>query len=142
MLIVGFILATTNSPLHLGIDFKGGTMVTLKTDKTDEMLQNEFGTYPLTIITHGTGGEKTLRFSDMPNDRHMDLATHVNTNYPGSSIEQIGSTFSAANQMQALIAVIIAFIGLAATVFIIFRNPVPWLRSLWPRSRTSWPPWR
>ena len=28
LLIVGFTLATTGSPLHLGIDFKGGTMVT------------------------------------------------------------------------------------------------------------------
>jgi preprotein translocase subunit SecF len=125
MLIIGFTLATVGTPLHLGIDFKGGTMVTLKTDNTDEMLQNEFGSYPINIITHGSGGEKTLRFSDMSNDRYMDLATYVNTNYPGSPIEQIGSTFSAANQMQALIAVIIAFIGMAATVFIIFRNPVP-----------------
>ncbi len=39
LLIVGYTFATTQSPLHLGIDFKGGTMVTLKTDKTDDALQ-------------------------------------------------------------------------------------------------------
>ncbi len=40
-------------------------------------------------------------------------------------IESVGSTFSAANQGQAVIAVIVAFIGMAITVFVIFRNPVP-----------------
>jgi preprotein translocase subunit SecF len=125
LLIVGFTFATTGSPLHLGIDFKGGTMVTLKTDKTDEALNTEFGAYPIKIITHGSNGEKTLRFGDMSNEMQTELAAYVNTHYQGSPIEQIGSTFSAANQVQAVVAVVIAFIGMAATVFIIFRNLVP-----------------
>ena len=125
LLIVGFTLATVGSPLHLGIDFKGGTMVTIKTDKADQALQDEFGAYPLKLITHGTGGEKTLEFSSMSDAQQKELATYVNGHYGGASIEQIGSTFSAANQVQAVIAVIIAFIGMAITVFIIFRSPVP-----------------
>ncbi|OPY29649.1 MAG: Protein-export membrane protein SecF [Methanocella sp. PtaU1.Bin125] len=125
ILIVGFTFATTGSPLHLGIDFKGGTMVTLKTDRTDEALNTEFGAYPIKIITHGSGGEKTLRFSDMSNEQETALAAYVNDHYPGSPIESIGSTFSAANQVQAVIAVLVAFAGMAITVFIIFRNPIP-----------------
>ena len=125
LLIVGYTLATTGSPLHLGIDFKGGTMVTLKTDKTDQALESEFGAFPLNMITHGNGGEKMLQFSDMSKDSKADLATYVNNHYANSPIESVGSTFSAANQGQALIAVIVAFIGMAITVFVIFRNPVP-----------------
>jgi len=125
LLIVGYTLATTGSPLHLGIDFKGGTMVTLKTDNTDQALESEFGAYPLTMITHGNGGEKMLQFSAMSKDRQGDLAAYVNNHYPDSLIESVGSTFSAANQAQAVIAVIVAFIGMAITVFVIFRSPVP-----------------
>jgi preprotein translocase subunit SecF len=125
LLIVGYTLATTGSPLHLGIDFKGGTMVTLKTDKTDQALQDEFSGYPLTLITNSNGGEKMLQFSDMSKDRKSDLAAYVNSHYTDPLIESVGSTFSAANQVQALIAVIVAFIGMAITVFIIFRSPVP-----------------
>jgi preprotein translocase subunit SecF len=125
LLIIGYTLATTGSPLHLGIDFKGGTMVTLKTEKTDEALQSEFGAYPLSQITHGSSGEKMLQFSDMPQDRKADLSTYVNSHYTNPMIETVGSTFSVANQGQAVLAVIIAFIGMAITVFIIFRSPVP-----------------
>jgi preprotein translocase subunit SecF len=125
LLIVGYTFATTGSPLHLGIDFKGGTMVTLKTDKTDQALQDEFGAYPLKMITHGNSGEKMLQFSDMPKDRQNDLATYINSHYTNPLIESVGSTFSAANQAQAAIAVLVAFIGMALTVFIIFRSLVP-----------------
>ena len=125
LLIVGYTLATTGSPLHLGIDFKGGTMVTINTDKSDQALQDEFSGFPLTLITHGSGGEKMLQFSDMSKDRKSDLATYVNGHYTDPLIESVGSTFSAANQVQAVIAVVVAFIGMAITVFIIFRSPVP-----------------
>jgi preprotein translocase subunit SecF len=125
LLIIGYVLATTGSPLHLGIDFKGGTMVTLKTDKSDDALRSEFGAYPLSMITHGSSGEKMLQFSDMPQDRKDALAPYVNSHYTNPMIETVGSTFSIANQGQALIAVIIAFIGMALTVFIIFQSPVP-----------------
>jgi preprotein translocase subunit SecF len=125
LLIVGFTFATQNAPLHLGIDFKGGTLATLKTDKSDQALQTEFGAYPIKIITSSSNGEKNLQFSALTTDQQNSLAAYINTNYPGASIASIGSTFSAANQMQAVIAVIVAFIGMAITVFIIFRNPVP-----------------
>ena len=125
LLIIGYTWATTSAPLHLGIDFKGGTMVTLHTDKSDAALQDEFGGYPLKLITHESNGDKTLQFSDMSTERRSDLAAYVNQHYAGASIATIGSTFSAANQTQAVYALIIAFIGMAITVFIIFRSPVP-----------------
>ena len=45
--------------------------------------------------------------------------------YPGSSLQQTGSTISAANQIQAVEAIAVAFIGMAITIFIIFRNFIP-----------------
>ncbi len=86
---------------------------------------SEFGAYPLNQITHGNSGEKMLQFSDLSKDRLGELTAYVNKNYTNPPIESVGSTFSVANQGQAVIAVIIAFIGMAITVFIIFRSPVP-----------------
>jgi preprotein translocase subunit SecF len=125
LLIVGYTLATTGYPLHLGIDFKGGTMVTLKTDRTDQALENEFSAFPLKSITHGNSGEKMLQFSEMSKDQLGELSAYANSHYTNPLIESVGSTFSVANQGQAVLAVIIAFIGMAITVFIIFRSPVP-----------------
>jgi len=125
LIIIGYTFATEGSPLHLGLDFKGGTLATIKTDKTDQQLRDEFGAYPLNLIIAGSSGEKELRFSAMSTAQQQDLARQVNQNYPGASIQQIGSTFSQANQAQAVLAVIVAFIGMAITVFVIFRNFVP-----------------
>jgi preprotein translocase subunit SecF len=125
LLITGYILLTVHSPLHLGLDFKGGTLLTIKADKTDAQLQSEFASYPLNLITRDPSGAVTLRFSDMSQDAYNSLATYANKNYPGAQIEQTGSTFSATNQVMAVIAVAVAFGLMAVVIFIIFRDFVP-----------------
>src|SRR5271157_182469 len=126
LLITGYTLLTIGSPLHLGLDFKGGTLITLKTDKTDSQLQNEFSKYPLSLITRDPNtGDTMLQFSDMDTQLGTGLAGYVNTNYPGASFEQTGSTFSATNQSQAVIAIIVAFALMAVVIFIIFRDFIP-----------------
>ncbi|MCD1294678.1 protein translocase subunit SecF [Methanocella sp. CWC-04] len=125
ILIVGYTQLTESAPVHLGLDFKGGSMVTIHTDKTDQQLQEEFSNYPIKLIAQGSGGEKTLRFSTMDDRKQEELAEYVNKNYEGAMIEYTGSVFSQANQSQAVIAILVAFLGMAITVFIIFRNFVP-----------------
>ena len=65
LLIIGYTYLTVQSPLHLGLDFKGGTLVTIKTDKSDDQLKTEFAGYPLDLITRDPNGGAMLRFSDM-----------------------------------------------------------------------------
>jgi preprotein translocase subunit SecF len=125
LIIIAYTFVTVGTPLRLGLDFQGGTMVTVKTDKTGQQLQDEFRGYPLKLITYGSNGEKTLRFDRMPDARQSELAEYVNKNYPGAIIEYIGGVFSQANQGQAVTAVLVAFAGMAITVFIIFRSFVP-----------------
>jgi preprotein translocase subunit SecF len=125
LLVTGFTFVTVGSPLHLGVDFKGGTMITLKTDHSDAQLLSEFGSYPVSLVSDASNGLKTVRFDQMSSAEQDSLANYVNANYPGSSIEHTGSTFSAANQAQAVWAIVIAFIGMAVAIFVIFRSPVP-----------------
>lgn len=127
LIIIGLTYVTTGAPLHLGLDFQGGTMVTMKTDKTDAQIYSEFNAnnYPVNLVTTGSNGEKSLRFSSMESDKQQALARFVNDHYQGAIIEHTGSVFSQSNQNQAAIAVLVAFVGMALTVFIIFRNFVP-----------------
>jgi preprotein translocase subunit SecF len=125
LLITGFTMLTVGTPLHLGLDFKGGTVVTLKTDKTDAQLQQEFSTYPLNIITRDPSGSAMVRFNPMSQDQLDSLTSLLAQSYPGASLEHTGSTFSAANQSQAVVAVIAAFALMALVIFIIFRDFIP-----------------
>ncbi|WP_424358639.1 protein translocase subunit SecF [Methanocella sp. MCL-LM] len=125
LLIIGYTFATTGSPLHLGLDFKGGTLITIKTDKSDEQLQTEFAKYPLKLITTGNAGTKSMQFATMDSNQLRELTGYVNANYNNPPIEQVGGVFSEANQSQAVLAVLVAFVGMAITVFVIFRNIVP-----------------
>jgi preprotein translocase subunit SecF len=125
LLITGFTWLTVGTPLHLGLDFKGGTMVTLKTDKADAQLQSEFASYPLSLITRDPSGSVSIRFSQMDQGQLDGLTTYLSKNYPSSTMEHTGSTFSAANQSQAVIAIVAAFILMAIVIFIIFRDFVP-----------------
>lgn len=125
LLITGYTLLTAGSPLHLGLDFKGGTVVTLKTDKSDAQLQNEFSGYPLSLITRDPSGSVMLRFSQMDQPRLDSLTAYLIKAYPGSSLEHTGGTFSAANQSQAVIAIAAAFVLMALVIFIIFKDFIP-----------------
>ncbi|AFC99033.1 Preprotein translocase subunit SecF [Methanocella conradii HZ254] len=126
LLVTGFTWLTVGAPLHLGLEFKGGTSVTIKTDKTDQQLQEEFSSYPLNLITRDPNqGTVMLRFSQMGQAQLDSLAAYLAKSYPGATIEHTGSTFSAANQGQAVVAIVVAFALMAVVIFIIFRDFVP-----------------
>jgi preprotein translocase subunit SecF len=126
LLIIGFTWLTAGSPLHLGLDFKGGTLISIKTDKSDTQLQNEFSGYPLNLITRDPNtGAVNLQFSEMSAGQGDSLVSYVNANYSDASVEQTGSTFSATNQSQAVIAIVAAFVLMALVIFVIFRDFIP-----------------
>lgn len=125
LLITGFTWLTVGSPLHLGLDFKGGTAVTIKTDKTDDQLKGEFSGYPLTLISRDPSGSAILQFSQMDENQLSALTTYIGKAYPGAVEEHTGATFSATNQGQALVAIAAAFVLMALVIFVIFRDFVP-----------------
>ncbi len=125
LLITGFTWLTVGTPLHLGLDFKGGTLIKLKTDKTDAQLQSEFTGYPLQPITRDPSGMVMLQFSQMDDTHVRSLSTYLNQSYPTASMEHTGSTFSATNQSDAVVGIIAAFALMAVVIFIIFRDFIP-----------------
>jgi preprotein translocase subunit SecF len=60
------------------------------------------------------------------NDQELSsLASQIDARYPDAKVDQIGATFGATLQQQALIALIFSFIGMSIVVFLAFRTFVP-----------------
>lgn len=124
--IVGFMFVTTGMPVTPGIDFAGGTAVTIHTTDTKDQIAAYYADYPLKSIDEGVGaGGYYVRFGPMSNEDMMQFNTDTNAKYPNANIDQIGANFGATLQSQAMFALLFAFIGMAVVVFLAFRKIVP-----------------
>jgi len=124
MIFIALNMATSGMPVTPGLDFSGGTAVTIRTTQTDDQLQTVFAAYPLKEISD-MNDAKFLKFGTMDDATSKSLATLVSQTYPDASISQISETFGKSLQYQAFIALIFSFIGMAIVVFISFRTFVP-----------------
>ncbi len=125
VVIVLITILTTGMPVTPGIDFAGGTAVTVYTDDTKEELQAYFSGYDLQSIDEGISGGYYLKFGPMSNEEMIAFNDYILAGYPDAGIDQIGANFGATLQSQALLALLFAFIGMAVVVFIAFRKVLP-----------------
>jgi len=122
--VIAYTVATTGMPVTPGLDFSGGTAVTIRTTDSNAQLHTVFADYPLTEISD-MNDAKFLKFGTMTDAQSQSLAALVSQKYSDASISQISETFGQSLQAQALIALIFSFIGMAIVVFISFRTFVP-----------------
>lgn len=115
----------TGMPITPGMDFAGGTAVTVFTANTPEQISVAFADYPLIDVESGINEGKYLKFGPMEDSQFRALSTLVLEKYPDAKIDQIGASFGATLQEQAVIALAFSFILMAIVVFAIFRIFVP-----------------
>jgi preprotein translocase subunit SecF len=125
LVLLALNMATTGMPVTPGIDFSGGTAVTIFSPDSREQIQSTFAGYPLIDVSEGVNGGKFLKFGSMDDARYKDLSMLIYQKYPDASINQIGETFGKTLQSQAVLAMIFSFIGMAIVVFVSFRTFVP-----------------
>jgi preprotein translocase subunit SecF len=115
-----------DSPVRLGMDFKGGIIVTIITDKTNEELTARFAAYPIASI-RDTGGanEKSIEFGPMSDPQKDELITLLKAEYGSYELRDISPLFGKELQGQAVKAVLIAFTLMAIVVFVAFRTVLP-----------------
>ncbi len=123
IVIITFIM--TGMPVTPGIDFAGGTAVTIYTDDSKEELEAYFEGYYLKSIDEGISGGYYLKFGPMSNEEMMAFNDYILEGYPDAGIDQIGANFGATLQAQAFLALLFAFLGMAVVVFIAFRKILP-----------------
>jgi len=124
LLVLAFMFASSGAPVKLGMEFKGGTMIAVTTPEPADSLKLKYSDYPI-IDARSAGERVVMQFGPMDNKQQRALEDDVTSTYTGVEIKQIGAVYGSALQMQALKAVVISFIGMAAVVFLIFRTVVP-----------------
>ena len=124
LVLIALNMVSTGMPVTPGIDFSGGTAVTLITTDTKEQITSYFAEYPLVEVSD-MGNGKFLKFGLMDDAKYKSLTSFINQKYPDARIDQIGETFGKALQSQAVLALIFSFIGMSIVVFLSFRTFVP-----------------
>lgn len=126
LIIIAFMTVYTGSPVSLGMDFVGGTQFSVTTALTEEQLTDMFSDYPLNDIRI-SGNRVVLQFSMMGSEELTALENFIYGNSAFRDIEeqQVSPIYSTQLQRTALFAVVLSFIGMAAVVFILFRQIVP-----------------
>jgi preprotein translocase subunit SecF len=125
LILLSLNMVTTGMPVKPGIDFSGGTAVTLDTADTADQLRATFAAYPLTEVSEGVNNGKFLKFGAMDDAQFRSLAELISQKYPEAKIDQIGESFGKTLQQQAVIAIIFSFIGMAIVIYLSFRTFVP-----------------
>jgi preprotein translocase subunit SecF len=124
LVLIALNMVATGMPVTPGIDFSGGTAVTVITTDTREQITSYFAGYPLTEVSDMNNG-KFLKFGLMDDAKYKSLTSLINQKYPDSRIDQIGETFGKALQSQAALALVFSFIGMSIVIFLSFRTFVP-----------------
>jgi len=122
--VLSYTYVSSGSPVKLGVEFRGGVIVTFDSDKSPLKLREEFSAYPV-IQARAAGNQRMVEFKSMSREQSDSLVAYVNSRYGGVQIRQTGEIISASNQRQTLKAIIFSFLGMAVVVFVIFRTIVP-----------------
>jgi len=95
-------MVSTGMPVTPGIDFSGGTAVTIVTADTKEQLQSTFAGYPLVDISEGVNNGYFLKFGAMDDAKFRSLSALISEKFPDAKVDQIGETFGKTLQSQAV----------------------------------------
>lgn len=124
LLIMGFTYSTTGAPVNLGMEFKGGTMISFQTDESTGELESNYMDYPL-VDLRKTGDRAVLQFGPMEKNLQTEVEKAITSAYSSVEIQQVGAIYGKDLQMQALQALLLSLLGMSVVIFLIFRNFIP-----------------
>ena len=122
VLLVSFV--SSGSPVILGMEFQGGTQISVETTDSPAVIEKMYSSYPITDARQ-TGSRVIMQFGVMDNEQQRQLEKDVMGRYSNVEIRQVGPIYGHDLQVQAMQALVISFIGMAIVVFLLFRTFVP-----------------
>jgi len=124
LISLGVTYLSTGSPMHLGIEFTGGTLVTVPATESEDAVAAQFAGYPLADIRN-VGSRYMLQFGPMSNSEYTQLAKLINSKYSNNAeIRYMGPIYSKELQAQAIRYIPLSFLLMAIVVFLVFREPI------------------
>lgn len=123
-------LFTIKDRLNLDIDLKGGTQISL--DSSEQLdtakLQTLLSKYDANVRSARSASSHTTVIEVSAEKSAPDIVSEITKagyKFSGYSVQTVGAALGASFFQQAQIAMTLAFVFMAATVFIIFRIPAP-----------------
>ena len=126
ILILGGWYLATGSPVNPGIEFTGGTEITLISDGGTDPIYSTFN-WPIDsirpIATQTNAYIVTFQSSTVQPEQ-LELASS-NAGFEVLAVQSTSPSFGAESQTLALLGIMMAFIGMAIVVFLLFRKLIP-----------------
>jgi len=122
--VLGTNTLTTGSPITLGYEFVGGTVISFVSDQTPAELMAEFSQYG-PVDARAFGERKLIEFPPLDKDTTEKLRADIAAKYSDVSISFTSPVYGRELQLQAVKGVLVAFLGMAVLVFLFFRTFVP-----------------
>lgn len=123
LISLGATYLATGSPVKLGIEFTGGTLVTVPSTDSEEKVAEQFASYPLADIRN-IGSRYMLQFGPMSDSQYAELAKLANAKFESPEIRHMGPIYSKELQAQVIRYLPLSFLLMAIVVFLVFREPV------------------
>ncbi|WP_226004353.1 protein translocase subunit SecF [Natrinema salinisoli] len=120
------------TPVPLGMDFAGGTELTVQTTTPEGEIAAAFDQTPESVTATGTENQYIVRFSSTDSAALTDQATDSDTGLEPDgdaeivqSVSSTSASFGAGSQQTAMLGLVVAFVGMSAIAFLLFRTFVP-----------------
>ena len=123
LISLGVTYLSTGSPVKLGIEFTGGTLITVPGMGSEESVAEEFADYPLVDI-RDIGNRYMIQFGPMSDSQYSALAKLANDRFDSPDIRHMGPIYSKELQSQVARYLPLSFIFMAIVVFVVFRQIV------------------
>jgi len=119
-------LVMYGTPVRLGYDFTGGTVITVPSTKDVGYLEEKYQAYDL-LFVRDMGSRTMLQFGPMDPDREKEVRDSIIQEYGVENVQldYSGATFGKDLQHLAIIAIVVSFVLMAIVVFVAFRIPLP-----------------
>ncbi|SEQ93294.1 protein translocase subunit SecF [Natrinema salaciae] len=117
------------TPVPLGMDFAGGTELTVQTTTPEGEIGSAFEEPPESVTGTGSSNEYIIQFSSTDSQALNEQAeSNLEQNGDSAIVQSVSSTsasFGQESQRTAMIGLVVAFVGMSAIAFLLFRTFVP-----------------
>jgi preprotein translocase subunit SecF len=122
LISLGVTYLNTGSPVKLGIEFTGGTLVTVPATESEDAVAAEYANYPL-VDVRSIGNRYMIQFGPMSESAYSELAEQTVSKYgDNAEIRHMGPIYSRELQAQVVRYLPLSFLFMAIVVFVVFRE--------------------
>jgi preprotein translocase subunit SecF len=124
LLVIAAWYVMTGVPVDLGLAFTGGTEVRFTADDDLEGVRDTFDGTEYESIQSTAGGNTYILTTQAEDTGDIERAA-TQAGYDVEQVQERSASFGAEAQRQALLGMAVAFLGMSALVFVLFRTFIP-----------------